>query len=105
MLLNRGELAINGGDFDVSQRHCSLLSQLGFIAFGGPAAHIAMMEEETVRRGALAVGEKFLDLLGAANMIPGPSSTELAIYIGYVQAGWLGLVLRESVSSFPLQSL
>ncbi|MGP8127920.1 MAG: chromate efflux transporter [Candidatus Bathyarchaeia archaeon] len=67
--------------------------KLGFIAFGGPAAHIAMMEEETVRRRHWLSREKFLDLLGAANMIPGPSSTELAIYIGYVQAGWLGLVL------------
>ncbi|MGA2628407.1 MAG: chromate efflux transporter [Candidatus Bathyarchaeia archaeon] len=67
--------------------------KLGFIAFGGPAAHIAMMEEEAVRRRHWLSREKFLDLLGAANMIPGPSSTELAIYIGYVQAGWLGLVL------------
>ena len=67
--------------------------KLGFIAFGGPAAHIAMMEEETVRRRHWLSREKFLDLLGAANMIPGPSSTELAIYIGYVQAGCAGLVL------------
>ncbi len=67
--------------------------KLGFIAFGGPAAHIAMMEEETVRRRHWLSREKFLDLLGAANLIPGPSSTELAIYIGYVQAGWVGLVL------------
>ena len=67
--------------------------KLGFIAFGGPAAHIAMMEEEAVRRRGWLSREKFLDLLGAANLIPGPSSTELAIYIGYVQAGWVGLIL------------
>ncbi len=67
--------------------------KLGLIAFGGPAAHIAMMEEEAVRRRHWLSREKFLDLLGAANLIPGPSSTELAIYIGYDQAGWVGLVL------------
>jgi chromate transporter len=52
-----------------------------------------MMEEETVRRRHWLSREKFLDLMGAANLIPGPSSTELAIYIGYVQAGWIGLLL------------
>jgi chromate transporter len=67
--------------------------KLGTIAFGGPAAHIAMMEDEVVRRRHWLSREKFLDLLGAANLIPGPSSTELAIYIGYVQAGWAGLIL------------
>jgi chromate transporter len=67
--------------------------KLGFVAFGGPAAHIAMMEEETVRRRHWLSREKFLDLLGAASLIPGPSSTELAIYIGYVQCGLVGLVL------------
>ena len=60
-----------------------------------------MMEEETVRRRHWLSREKFLDLLGAANMIPGPSSTELAIYIGYVQAGWLGLVLAGVCFIFP----
>ncbi len=67
--------------------------KLGFVAFGGPAAHIAMMEEETVRRRHWLSREKFLDLMGAASLIPGPSSTELAIYIGYVQAGLIGLLL------------
>jgi len=67
--------------------------KLGFVAFGGPAAHIAMMEEETVRRRHWLSKEKFLDLLGAANLIPGPTSTETAIYIGYQQAGLVGLFI------------
>ena len=64
--------------------------RLGTTAFGGPAAHIAMMEEELVRRRRWLSREKFLDLLGASNLIPGPSSTELAIHIGYLKAGWAG---------------
>ncbi|MGO9645813.1 MAG: chromate efflux transporter [Candidatus Bathyarchaeia archaeon] len=67
--------------------------KLGLVAFGGPAAHIAMMEEETVRRKHWLSKEKFLDLLGAANLIPGPTSTETAIYIGYQQAGLIGLFI------------
>ena len=67
--------------------------RLGIVAFGGPAAHLAMMEEETVRRRHWLTRDKFLDLLGAANLIPGPTSTETAIYVGYQQAGWLGLLV------------
>ena len=67
--------------------------RLGTTAFGGPAAHIAMMEDELVRRRKWLSREKFLDLLGASNLIPGPSSSELAIHIGYLRAGWLGLVV------------
>ncbi len=67
--------------------------RLGTTAFGGPAAHIAMMEDEVVRRRQWVPREKFLDLLGAANLIPGPSSTEMAIYIGYLCKGWAGLLL------------
>src|SRR6266853_902606 len=66
--------------------------RLGTTAFGGPAAHIAIMEDELVRRQWLT-REKFLDLLGASNLIPGPSSSELAIHIGYLRAGWMGLVV------------
>lgn len=65
--------------------------KLGTIGFGGPAAHIALMEEEVVRRRGWLTHEKFLDLLGATNLIPGPNSTELAIHVGHERAGWPGL--------------
>ena len=71
----------------------SYFLRLGIVAFGGPAAHLAMMEEETVRRRHWLSKEKFLDLLGAANLIPGPTSTETAVYIGYHEAGWVGLLV------------
>jgi chromate transporter len=67
--------------------------RLGLTAFGGPAAHIAMMEHEAVARRGWLSRERFLDLLGMATMLPGPSSSELAIYLGYVRAGWPGLLL------------
>jgi chromate transporter len=69
-----------------------LFLRLGFTAFGGPAAHIAMMRQEVVERRKWMSNERFVDLIGVANMIPGPSSTELAIYLGYLRAGWLGLL-------------
>ncbi len=67
--------------------------RLGLTAFGGPAAHVAMMERETVVRRRWLPRERFLDLLAMANVLPGPSSSELAIYLGYVRAGWAGLVV------------
>ena len=67
--------------------------RLGTIAFGGPAAHIAMMEEEFVRRRGWVSHADFLDMLGASNLIPGPSSTEMAIHIGHQRAGWRGLIV------------
>lgn len=70
-----------------------LFLKLGGIAFGGPAAHIAMMEDEVVRRRKWMTHDEFLDLLGATNLIPGPNSTEMAIHIGYRQAGWPGLLV------------
>ena len=75
--------------------------RLGLTAFGGPAAHIAMMEQEVVRRRAWLTREEFLDLLGAVNLIPGPSSTELAIFIGYRRAGWVGLLLGGACFILP----
>jgi chromate transporter len=70
-----------------------LFLRLGFTAFGGPAAHIAMMREEVVRRRQWVSEEHFVDLMGVTNLIPGPSSTELAIYLGYLRAGWPGLLV------------
>ncbi|MCC6231119.1 MAG: chromate efflux transporter [Verrucomicrobiales bacterium] len=67
--------------------------KLGTVAFGGPAAHVALMEEEVVRRRRWVTREEFLDLLGATHLIPGPNSTELAIHLGLRRAGWLGLVV------------
>ena len=67
--------------------------RLGTTAFGGPAAHIAIMEDELVRRRGWLSREKFLDLLGASSIIPGPSSSELAIHIGYQRAGLPGLLV------------
>ncbi|MBN2118341.1 MAG: chromate efflux transporter [Anaerolineales bacterium] len=71
----------------------ALFLRLGFTAFGGPAAHIAIMHDEVVARRKWLTDEEFLDLLGATNLIPGPNSTEMAIHIGYVRAGWRGLLL------------
>ena len=68
-----------------------LFGKLGFTAFGGPAAHIALMEEEVVRRRKWLTHEGLLDLLGATNLIPGPNSTELALHIGHVRAGLRGM--------------
>ena len=66
--------------------------KLGLIGFGGPAAHIAMMREEVVRRRRWLDDQRFLDLLGATNLIPGPNSTEMTIHLGYLRAGWPGLI-------------
>ena len=75
--------------------------RLGTTAFGGPAAHVAIMEDELVRRRQWLSREKFLDLLGASNLIPGPSSSELAIHIGYLCAGWRGLLIAGSCFILP----
>jgi chromate transporter len=75
--------------------------KLGTIAFGGPAAHIALMEEEFVRRRQWLTQQEFLDRLGAANLIPGPGSTEMAIYIGYTKRGWPGLIVAGCCFIIP----
>jgi len=71
----------------------ALFTRLGVTAFGGPAAHIAMMRDEVVKRRQWITEQHFLDLIGATNLIPGPNSTEMAIHISFVRAGWAGLVL------------
>ena len=69
-----------------------LFLKLGLTAFGGPAAHIAMMHDEIVKRRQWLSEQEFLDLVSATNLIPGPNSTEMAIHIGYRRAGWPGLL-------------
>ena len=75
--------------------------RLGTTAFGGPAAHVAIMEDELVRRRRWLSRGNFLDLLGASNLIPGPSSSELAVHIGYLCAGWRGLLIAGSCFILP----
>ena len=75
--------------------------RLGFVAFGGPAAHIAMMEERFVRRLNWLSRERFLDMLGAVNLLPGPSSTELAIYLGEMRGGLPGLFVAGACFILP----
>jgi chromate transporter len=79
----------------------ALFLRLGATAFGGPAAHIALVQDEVVRRRKWFNDEEFLDLLSAANLIPGPNSTELVIHIGHRVAGWPGLVAAGSCFIVP----
>lgn len=78
-----------------------LFLKLGTTAFGGPAAHIAMMEEEVVRRRGWVSREEFLDLLAAAQLVPGPNSTELAIHLGLRRAGWPGFWVAGACFILP----
>jgi chromate transporter len=82
-----------------------LFLKLGTIAFGGPAAHIALMEDEIVKRRKWISHEHFLDLVGATNLIPGPNSTEMAIHIGYLRGGWKGLLLAGACFILPAVSI
>ena len=75
--------------------------KMGFTAFGGPAAHIAMFHDEVVVRRKWLDDQGFLDLLGATNLIPGPNSTEMAIHISFLRAGWAGLVLGGACFILP----
>lgn len=75
--------------------------KLGCIGFGGPAVHIAMMEEEVVRKRKWISTEHFLDLVGATNLIPGPNSTEMTMHCGQERAGWKGLVIAGICFIFP----
>jgi chromate transporter len=78
-----------------------LFLKLGFISFGGPAAHIAMLEDEVVTRRRWIDRQHFLDLIGATNLIPGPNSTEMTMHVGYERAGWPGLVVAGSCFILP----
>ncbi len=84
----------DGASGPPSLRQLTLLFlKLGSVAFGGPASHIAMMEEEVVVRRKWLSRQQFLALIGATNLIPGPNSTEMAIHVGYIVRGWRGLLL------------
>lgn len=78
-----------------------LFFKLGSIAFGGPAAHIAMMETEVVKKRKWMTQEHFLDLVGATNLIPGPNSTEMTMHCGHERAGWKGLIVAGVCFIFP----
>lgn len=78
-----------------------LFTRLGFTAFGGPAAHIAMMQDEVVRKKKWVSEQHFLDLIGATNLIPGPNSTEMAIHLGHERAGWRGLIIAGMCFILP----
>lgn len=79
----------------------SVFLRLGLIAFGGPPAHIAMMRDELVRRRGWVDDDRFVDLMGATNLVPGPNSTELAIHLGHERAGWRGLVAAGTAFILP----
>ncbi len=82
-----------------------LFLRLGTLAMGGPAAHIAMMEDEVVRRRRWMTHERFLDMLGVCNLIPGPNSTELAIHIGQLRAGFAGLIVAGACFILPAAAI
>jgi chromate transporter len=79
--------------------------KLGVTAFGGPAAHIAMLREETVVRRQWLTDAYFLDLVGATNLIPGPNSTEMVIHVGYLRAGWRGLLVAGTLFILPAATI
>ncbi len=79
----------------------SLFLRLGFTAFGGPAAHIAMLHDEVVIRRKWLTDQEFLDLVGATNLIPGPNSTEMAIHTGFLRAGLPGLIVAGACFIVP----
>lgn len=78
-----------------------LFLRLGVTAFGGPVAHIAMMRQEFVQRRRWISDQRFIDLIGIVNLIPGPNSTEIAIYLGYLRAGWPGLIVAGACFIIP----
>jgi chromate transporter len=97
---------------DSSERQNASLGEIAFVflklgttAFGGPAVHLAMMEEEFVRRRRWLTHSDFLDRLATANLIPGPSSTEVAIFIGQLKQGWLGLIVAGTCFIVPAASI
>ena len=97
MMLEPSEVSLVGRLRDLAV----LFLKLGAISFGGPAAHIALIEAEIVRRRQWVTRQQFLDMVGAANLIPGPTSTELAINVGFARAGWMGLIVAGASFILP----
>jgi chromate transporter len=91
----------SGANSERLRELASLFFKLGTISFGGPAAHIALMETEVVRKRQWLTQQQFLDMLGAANLVPGPTSTEMAINVGFVRAGWAGLCVAGASFILP----
>lgn len=105
---SRGRTEVAGGPAGTRGRLLELalvFLRLGVTAFGGPAAHIALMENEFVRRRDWLTHDQFLDLLGATNLIPGPNSTEMAIHIGRLRAGAAGLIVAGTCFILPAMGL
>jgi chromate transporter len=83
----------------------AVMLKLGTIAFGGPAVHVAMLRDEAVRRRGWLDDEEFLDLFGAVSILPGPSSTQLAIVLSRRRAGWLGLLVGGTCFILPAMAI
>jgi chromate transporter len=97
-MCNRNEQNINQTPLSVIAK---LFLKLGIIGFGGPAVHIALMQDEVVKKRAWMSEEHFLDLVGATNLIPGPNSTEMTMHIGHERAGWEGLIVAGCCFIIP----
>ena len=78
-----------------------LFLRIGATAFGGPAAYIAIMQRETVRKRGWLDDQTFLDFVGVSNLIPGPNATETALYLGLIRAGWLGYIASGLLFIIP----
>lgn len=100
--INTYQIAVNENKVKVIAH---VFLKLGITAFGGPAAHIAMMQQEVVVKRNWMSEEHFLDMIGATNLIPGPNSTEMAIHIGHDQAGWKGLMVAGLCFICPAVSI
>lgn len=90
-----------GGKRTYLKEVMALFLRIGATAFGGPAAYIAIMQRETVRRRHWLDDQRFLDMIGATNLIPGPNATEMALYLGLVRAGWFGYVAAGVLFIIP----
>ena len=82
-----------------------VFAKLGVLAFGGPAAHLAMMDDEIIEKRKWITREKFIDLMGATNLIPGPNSTEMAIHLGYERGGVKGLFIAGVSFILPAMAM